>query len=311
MKNNLVKILLTLSFLTLAIVAASIGFLEQEKLDAIENGFILKGDREVTIKYKDEYKEEGYTAVVNSKNYNDKVEVINNVDTSKVGEYEIKYILSYKKYKKTLVRKVKVIDTEAPQITLSESEIYCTVNKECDNVTYEVTDNYDENLNSKVNIESNLDINKKGDYETKYTVEDSSGNKAEKTLKIHVTDKFEHTYVEVKISTQKLVYYVKKKPVLVSDVVTGLNGATKTGNFKILRKTTNQWLVSKTYESFVKYWMAYDGRSYGLHDASWRRKFGGQIYKTNGSHGCVNMPTDKAKKLYSMIEVGTPVYIKK
>ena len=37
----------------------------------------------------------------------------------------------------------------------------------------------------------------------------------------------------------------------------------------------------------------------------------GEIYKTNGSHGCVNVPTDAAAKLYSMLEIGTPVYIKR
>ncbi len=50
---------------------------------------------------------------------------------------------------------------------------------------------------------------------------------------------------------------------------------------------------------------------YGIHDASWRKKFGGKIYQTNGSHGCVNVPTSSAEKLFSMVEVGTPVYIKR
>ena len=60
------------------------------------------------------------------------------------------------------------------------------------------------------------------------------------------------------------------------------------------------------YESDVKYWMAfYEGQ--GLHDASWRSSFGGNIYKHNGSHGCVNIPLDKAEALYDMVEVGTPV----
>ena len=56
--------------------------------------------------------------------------------------------------------------------------------------------------------------------------------------------------------------------------------------------------------------MAYDGNNFGLHDASWRSKFGGQDYKWNGSHGCINLPTKAAAKLYSYVEVGTPVYIK-
>ena len=45
----------------------------------------------------------------------------------------------------------------------------------------------------------------------------------------------------------------------------------------------------------------------GIHDASWRSKFGDQIYLTSGSHGCINVPPEIAKKLYDVLEVGTPV----
>ena len=51
------------------------------------------------------------------------------------------------------------------------------------------------------------------------------------------------------------------------------------------------------------------GNSYGLHDASWRSRFGGNIYTYNGSHGCVNMPRSEVSKLYNMVEIGTPVYV--
>ena len=78
---------------------------------------------------------------------------------------------------------------------------------------------------------------------------------------------------------------------------------------KILNKARNTTLKGEDYESFVQYWMGYGG-GYGLHDASWRRVFGTQDYKWNGSHGCINMPTAAAKKLYGMVEVGTPLYIK-
>ena len=41
--------------------------------------------------------------------------------------------------------------------------------------------------------------------------------------------------------------------------------------------------------------------------ASWRSQFGGEIYKTNGSHGCVNLPLDAAKTLYENVSYGFPV----
>ena len=45
----------------------------------------------------------------------------------------------------------------------------------------------------------------------------------------------------------------------------------------------------------------------GLHDANWRKTFGGTIYKTNGSHGCVNLPPAVAKTIYENISAGDPV----
>ena len=47
----------------------------------------------------------------------------------------------------------------------------------------------------------------------------------------------------------------------------------------------------------------------GFHDASWRNTFGGDIYKTNGSRGCINMPHAAAKKMYEHIERGVAVFV--
>ena len=46
-----------------------------------------------------------------------------------------------------------------------------------------------------------------------------------------------------------------------------------------------------------------------MHDASWRSTYGGTIYKTNGSHGCINLPLDVAKKIYDKVTINTPVMI--
>lgn len=60
------------------------------------------------------------------------------------------------------------------------------------------------------------------------------------------------------------------------------------------------------YESHVDYWMPFNG-GIGLHDASWRGKFGGSIFQKNGSHGCINLPPNKAKALYDLVYKGIPV----
>ena len=52
--------------------------------------------------------------------------------------------------------------------------------------------------------------------------------------------------------------------------------------------------------------MAFNG-GIGFHDATWQSSFGGSRYKSHGSHGCINMPKQKAKEMYDLISDGTPV----
>ncbi len=119
------------------------------------------------------------------------------------------------------------------------------------------------------------------------------------------------TYVDISINAQKLVYYVNGTPVLISDIVTGNTSKhhnTPQGVFQIYNKQLGRTLKGPGYSAYVSYWMPFTG-NYGLHDATWRGSFGGNIYQTNGSHGCVNMPKDMAAALYNMVSVGTPVII--
>lgn len=121
-----------------------------------------------------------------------------------------------------------------------------------------------------------------------------------------------NTYVEVDICKQHLYYYENLELRLDSDIVTGNVSArhnTPTGVYYLRARQTNQVLTGKNYASHVDYWMPIIGNSIGLHDATWRSKFGGAIYKTSGSHGCINMPHAKAAELYNMIKVGTPVIV--
>ena len=76
-----------------------------------------------------------------------------------------------------------------------------------------------------------------------------------------------------------------------------------------LRLHTNRkmpHLSAKNYASDVRYFMPF-AYNVGIHDASWRSTFGKEIYKTSGSHGCINVPPKKAKKLFQTLQVGTPV----
>jgi lipoprotein-anchoring transpeptidase ErfK/SrfK len=94
------------------------------------------------------------------------------------------------------------------------------------------------------------------------------------------------------------------------DVVTGTYGSDKTrtpvGIYKIDYKEKNATLKGEDYAAPVEFWLPFNG-GIGIHDASWRNAFGGELYKTGGSHGCINSPYDVAKTIFDNIEVGTPV----
>lgn len=128
------------------------------------------------------------------------------------------------------------------------------------------------------------------------------------------------TFVEVDISSQHAYFYKDGNCVWESPIVSGTatdpERATPTGVFSLNYKETDRILrgpVDKktgkpSYESHVDYWMPFNG-GIGLHDASWRSKFGGNIYVNNGSHGCINLPKDRAQALYGMIGKGTVVIV--
>lgn len=119
------------------------------------------------------------------------------------------------------------------------------------------------------------------------------------------------TYIEIDMTEQMMYYYEAGELMLETEVVTGNTGrrwGTPEGVNYVYNKQKNRILRGKGYASPVKYWMPVKG-SIGIHDASWRNKFGGTIYQTNGSHGCINTPSEKMAELYEMVEIGTPVIL--
>lgn len=131
-------------------------------------------------------------------------------------------------------------------------------------------------------------------------------------------------YIDIDISEQYARYYDTDGSILwESGVITGnptLGNDTPTGVYYINNKARNITLVGQDdpdtgepeYETPVEYWMAFVGSSVGLHDADWQSSsnFGDpDAYKSIGSHGCVNLPPDKAKELYEILEVGVCVIV--
>ena len=124
------------------------------------------------------------------------------------------------------------------------------------------------------------------------------------------------SYVEIDIANQHLWLYQRGRVVVECPIVTGsLRGGygTPRGVYYLVYKAEDVNLRGRNsdgtkYNSPVKYWMPFY-RDYGMHDASWRSSFGGSIYRTGGSHGCVNMPRSSAAILFARITAGYPVVV--
>ena len=105
-------------------------------------------------------------------------------------------------------------------------------------------------------------------------------------------------------------YYENGALVADTDVVTGnisRHNGSPDGVFKIVYKESPAVLRGEDYESDVTYFMPF-AYNVGIHDASWRNgRFGGDIYKSSGSHGCINAPLEVVEKMFGKVEVGTPV----
>lgn len=126
-------------------------------------------------------------------------------------------------------------------------------------------------------------------------------------------------YIDVDLTEQHARLYGEDGAILwESDIVSGRPSDgrnTPQGTFYI--KTNDGKSVlrgykpdgSKDYETEVEFWMPFKDNSVGFHDAGWQPKFGGDWYVEHGSHGCVNLPPDKAKELHGVLAVGDVVVV--
>lgn len=119
------------------------------------------------------------------------------------------------------------------------------------------------------------------------------------------------TYVEISIASQHLWFYKDGTLVTETDIVTGdttKRRSTPSGVYRLKYKDKNVVLKGEDYETPVTFWMPFNG-GIGLHDATWRGRFGGSIYRGNGSHGCVNLPYSAAEKIFKSLSPGEPVVV--
>ena len=127
------------------------------------------------------------------------------------------------------------------------------------------------------------------------------------------------TYVEIDLSRQHMWAYKDGKLIVDTDIVSGdarsKNATTPIGVNKIWSKEKNvdlkgaNAISGNRYVYPVKYWMPVGWTGSGIHDTSTRNKYGGDVYKYDGSSSCINTPLESVKKIFNEIPLNTAVVI--
>lgn len=140
------------------------------------------------VYYIGEEYDEKFTATFKGDDVTDKVKVAHNIYNTEIGTYQLNftYVVNNKEYKVT--KEITIKDNTSPVLTLEAGDsITVTLNSEYKEPGYTAIDSYDGDISSKVKVSGKVDTTKEGVYTIKYTVEDSSKNKAIEKRKVTVT----------------------------------------------------------------------------------------------------------------------------
>ena len=120
------------------------------------------------------------------------------------------------------------------------------------------------------------------------------------------------TYAEVDISMQKVYCYYQGELVLIADCVTGIPtyGTTKGTNKGYTEINGKAYNTTLMLDTPAEIFISFNPDGEGFHDSK-RSQFGGDIYLTNGSHGCVNMRLEDVKVLDKHLKAGDHVLVHK
>ena len=214
-------------------------------------------------------------------------------------------------------------DSEGNPI-VSEKKIYDFLSSAADgHDTAWMMDRYKNGLSTEVSlVTGGKGLGQVYDVDTEFAnVKDSlinngtglKGNRSfpmtQKAVTVDASEKLGSTFIEVDMGKQMLYYYVDGKLSMDMPVVTGninRGRGTPAGVYSVYNKRYHTYLRGVDYVSYVNYWLGVE-KGVGIHDANWRKKFGEEIYKSDGSHGCINCPIESVSELWEVVEVGTPV----
>ena len=187
-KKKLIIILVILIVLFLLSIGGIIIFTyNKSKKELVEKTrhdviFKLNEPEEQTVEVKTEYEEMGCSVLVDGEDKSLDLQIdSSNINTDLLGEYKVKYYINLDDREYKYFRVVKVVDSTSPEIKLSGNEKIIIIKGEkyvepgCIAI-----DNYDGEITDKVEITSDVDNNKIGEYKVIYSVTDTSGNTSSK-----------------------------------------------------------------------------------------------------------------------------------
>ena len=153
---------------------------------------ILNGKEKITLNLNEKYIEEKAKATLFNRDISKNIKISGNLDTTKIGKYEIKYTVYSKFIKKNVstTREITVVDTTLPEIKLKGKEtIEIYIGDKYSEPGFSAKDNYDGDITKNIEVKNNINNKKAGTYEITYSVADSSNNKTEVKRKIIVKEK--------------------------------------------------------------------------------------------------------------------------
>lgn len=216
----------------------------------------------------------------------------------------------------TIIPETTLVEETVPETTIPEETVPETTTSNFTQVfipSFATTDLalFDENNNVNCIVEKYEKLYLTEIHENKVACVTTDGNYG--YTDINLLETLPETYAEVDISDQKVYCYYQGELVLTADCVTGIPtyGTTKGTNKGYTEINGKAYDTKLMGGAPAEIFISFNPDGEGFHDARWRSEFGGDIYLTNGSHGCVNMRLEDVKVLDNYLNAGDHVLVHK
>lgn len=147
----------------------------------------LIGAKEMTINVNETYQDPGAKSTYRFMDNGAHIQIDNQVDTEKMGTYEVVYRLD--NADKEVRRTVIVTDKKAPDLRLKgEESMRIFIGEDYEEPGYLAYDNCDGDISDQVKSSSTINFNQSGTYEVHYQVQDRHGNKATAIRKVEILE---------------------------------------------------------------------------------------------------------------------------